>query len=125
MKRKCHVKNILFFYQIVILYMKKKLKWDMNLEKKKMMKKENTKDNIFKSILLDAKNQGNKLINKNHHENEDEKNIETNDEKNKLEDGGIKEQYIDHYLICQIVDENKDIFPLKDISDLIRLKNNI
>ena len=30
-------------------------------------KKENTKDKIFKSILLDAKNQGNKLINKNHH----------------------------------------------------------
>ena len=88
-------------------------------------KKENTKDKIFKSILLDAKNQGNKLINKNHHENEDEKNIETNDEKNKLEDGGIKEQYIDHYLICQIVDENKDIFPLKDISDLIRLKKII
>jgi len=92
-------------------------------------KKENKKDKIFKSILLDAKNQGNKLINKNHHENENEKNteknIESSDEENKIEDGGINEQYIDHYLICQMVDENKDIYPLKDISDLIRLKKII
>ena len=90
-------------------------------------KSENKKDKIFKSILLDAKNQGNKLINKNHNENENEneKNIDTNDERYKIEDEGIKEQYIDHYLICQMVDENKDIFPLKDISDLIRLKKII
>ena len=88
-------------------------------------KKENKKDKIFKSILLDAKNQGNKLINKNHHENEVEKNIEINDGRYKFEEGGIKDQYIDHYLICQMVDENKDIYPLKDISDLLRLKKII
>ena len=94
-------------------------------DEEKKENRENKKDKIFKSILLDAKNQGNKLINKNHHENENEKNIEKKDEKNKIEDGGINEQYIDHYLICQMVDENKDIFPLKDISDLIRLKKII
>ena len=88
-------------------------------------KNEKKKDKIFKSILLDAKNQGNKLINKNHHENEDEKNIDTNDKRNKIEDEEINEQYIDHYLICQMVDENKDIYPLKDISDLIRLRKII
>ena len=36
-----------------------------------------------------------------------------------------KEQYIDHYLICQMIDENKEIYPLRDIADLVRLKKII
>ena len=42
---------------------------------------------------------------------------ESNDDK--------KEQYIDHYLICQMIEENKEIYPLRDISDLVRLKKII
>ena len=34
-------------------------------------------------------------------------------------------EYIDHYLLFKIIDENKDIYPLMDISDLVRLKKII
>ena len=54
---------------------------------------------------------------------ENQKNKEEEDDSSDEEDN--KEQYIDHYLICQMVDENKDIYPLKDISDIVRLKKII
>ena len=59
-------------------------------------------------------------------------------EDNSLSDNNIKnydddedkeddktEQYIDHYLICQMIEENKEKYPLRDISDLVRLKKII
>ena len=46
-----------------------------------------------------------------------------NDDEDKEDDN--KEQYIDHYLICQMIEENKEIYPLRDISDLVRLKKII
>ena len=54
---------------------------------------------------------------------ESQKKKEEEDDSSDEEDN--KEQYIDHYLICQMVDENKEIYPLKDISDLVRLKKII
>ena len=78
-----------------------------------------------KSILEDEKNVENKLISDSHHHHIlHEKQLKKANNKEDDEDE-IKEQYIDHYLICQMVDENKDIYPLKDISDLIRLKKII
>ena len=47
------------------------------------------------------------------------------DESDESNDDDKKEQYIDHYLICQMIEENKEIYPLRDISDLVRLKKII
>ena len=55
-------------------------------------------------------------------ENKEQKQKELND--SNYEDD-ITEQYIDHYLICQMIEENKEIYPLRDISDLVRLKKII
>ena len=79
------------------------------------------------SILQDTQNQENKNINKSGHKKEKEKSLDKRQEKNKSKiiDEDKTEQYIDHYLICQMIDENKDIYPLKDIGDLIRLKKII
>ena len=63
-------------------------------------------------------------------EDEDDKNEEKENSENysssddDKEDDNI-EQYIDHYLICQMIEENKEIYPLRDISDLVRLKKII
>ena len=65
---------------------------------------------------------------------EDEQNIENKKDKDKkiyedededYDDEDNKEQYIDHYLICQMIDENSDIYPLREIGDLVRLKKII
>ena len=53
----------------------------------------------------------------------DEENSGESDEENKEDDN--TEQYIDHYLICQMIEENKEKYPLRDISDLVRLKKII
>jgi hypothetical protein len=55
-------------------------------------------------------------------EKKEEDNNESDDE-NKDDDN--TEQYIDHYLICQMIEENKEKYPLRDISDLVRLKKII
>ena len=63
-------------------------------------------------------------------EDEEDKNEEQEDRENysshyeDKEDDNI-EQYMDHYLICQMIEENKEIYPLRDISDLVRLKKII
>ena len=57
-----------------------------------------------------------------------EKNKESNEEENENNENkedDTTEQYIDHYLICQMIEENKEKYPLRDISDLIRLKKII
>lgn len=79
-----------------------------------------------KSILEDEKKVENKLISdsRHHHILHDNRQLNNINDKENDEDER-KEQYIDHYLICQMVDENKDIYPLKDISDLVRLKKII
>ena len=60
-------------------------------------------------------------------EDENEKNLENNNNIDWDEDidEDNKEQYIDHYLICQMIDENKEIYPIRDIADLVRLKKII
>ena len=63
-------------------------------------------------------------------EDEESKNDIQEDDDNYITDEGDKEddnieQYIDHYLICQMIEENKEIYPLRDISDLVRLKKII
>ena len=78
-----------------------------------------------KSILEDEKKVENKLINDSqHHHILNEKALSNRKDKEEEEDEKT-EQYIDHYLICHMVDENKDIYPLKDIGDLVRLKKII
>ena len=79
-----------------------------------------------RSILEDEKKVENKLISdsRHHHILHDNRQLNNINDKENDEDER-KEQYIDHYLICQMVDENKDIYPLKDISDLVRLKKII
>ena len=57
-------------------------------------------------------------------EEKDEYNY-SNDNDDEDKDDDNKEQYIDHYLICQMIEENKEIYPLRDISDLVRLKKII
>jgi len=56
-------------------------------------------------------------------EKNEEDNYENDDDENKDDDN--TEQYIDHYLICQMIEENKEKYPLRDISDLVRLKKII
>ena len=53
------------------------------------------------------------------------KNEKEYDDSSEDENEDSLEQYIDHYLICQMIEENKDIFPLMEISDLVRLKKII
>ena len=78
-----------------------------------------------KSILENERKTENKLISDSlHHHILNEKQLDNTKDKENDEDEK-KEQYIDHYLICQMVDENKDIYPLKDIGDLVRLKKII
>ena len=78
-----------------------------------------------KSILENERKTENKLISDSHHHHIlNEKQLDNTKDKENDEDEK-KEQYIDHYLICQMVDENKDIYPLKDIGDLVRLKKII
>ena len=79
--------------------------------------------------ILKENNFGKNNINKN---KENEQNSENKKDKKKEEDEDEdydeednKEQYIDHYLICQMIDENKDIYPLREIGDLVRLKKII
>ena len=57
-------------------------------------------------------------------EEKDEYNY-SNDNDDEDKDDDNKEQYIDHYLVCQMIEENKEIYPLRDISDLVRLKKII
>ena len=82
------------------------------------------------SILKENDFDRNHLIKNNNNENaqnignkNDKKDEENEDEGYDEEDN--KEQYIDHYLICQMIDENKDIYPLREIGDLVRLKKII
>ena len=56
-------------------------------------------------------------------ENKTEENNYESDDDSKDDDN--TEQYIDHYLICQMIEENKEKYPLRDISDLVRLKKII
>ena len=79
----------------------------------------------FKSFLqskkinnLNIKNNNKNIDSQKKHNNFDDSDDEYNEEDK-------KEQYIDHYLICQMIDENKDIYPLLDIADLVRLKKII
>ena len=74
-------------------------------------------NNIKNQVLIDNKTENKKIEKK-----EDEKNDEEYDSDDEEDN---KEQYIDHYLICQMIDENKEIYPLNDISDLVRLKKII
>ena len=55
-------------------------------------------------------------------ENKEDNYYETDDDS---KDDDNTEQYIDHYLICQMIEENKEKYPLRDISDLVRLKKII
>ena len=59
----------------------------------------------------------------NENESNEEENISESNDENKEDDN--TEQYIDHYLICQMIEENKEKYPLRDISDLVRLKKII
>ena len=56
------------------------------------------------------------------HKNKIKEEYKYSDESDESNDDDKKEQYIDHYLICQMIEENKEIYPLRDISDLVRLK---
>ena len=73
---------------------------------------------------------------KEHKEKLEEKKEKNESEENKTEENNYEsdddskdddntEQYIDHYLICQMIEENKEKYPLRDISDLVRLKKII
>ena len=78
-----------------------------------------------KSILEDERKVENQLISDSQHHHLLH-GIQLNNAKDKENDEDERqEQYIDHYLICEMVDENKDIYPLKDIGDLVRLKKII
>ena len=83
----------------------------------------------LKSILKEnnfGKNNLNKNIEnlKNGENKKDRKKVDYYDEDEDYDEIN-KEQYIDHYLICQMIDENKDIYPLREIGDLVRLKKII
>ena len=100
------------------------------------------KDNPRKSYIINTKSIANFLnvnaskrakhlgvVAENKNENEEKKesaiqyNYSSDSDEDKEDDN--KEQYIDHYLICQMIEENKEIYPLRDISDLVRLKKII
>ena len=87
------------------------------------------KDNPKKSYKISTKSikdfltgKSNVNNNKKEEEKKEERQKDLND--SSFEDDN-KEQYIDHYLICQMIEENKEIYPLRDISDLVRLKKII
>ena len=79
----------------------------------------------FNTNNISQKNSGMKKNDK-----EDEKNNKENGENNILsneieENDDDCDQYIDNYLICQMIDENKEIYQIRDIADLVRLKKII
>jgi CRP-like cAMP-binding protein len=92
-----------------------KITFNSNFQMKKNVKKDNKENN------KDAK----KETPKKEEDNNFDMNIYNNYWDEYDDEDDKKEQYIDHYLICQMIEENKEIYPLKDISDLIRLKKII
>ena len=57
-------------------------------------------------------------------ENKDKKDKkDKNDKQEKIEknEENVKEEYIDNYLLCHMIEENKDVFPLYEASDLTKI----
>ena len=83
------------------------------------------KSNIYSHE--DEHNSHEKKINNENSKNEEKKevNIFKDEFEEEYDEEDNKEQYIDHYLVCQMVDENKEVYPLRDIADLVGLKKII
>ena len=93
-----------------------KITFNSNYQLKKNVKKENDEENENKKKENILRKQASNHFDMNSYNNYWDEYDDEDDN---------KEQYIDHYLICQMIEENKEIYPLKDISDLIRLKKII
>ena len=89
-----------------------------NYESEKQIKnvKERTKSKIIIKRKDNIENKEKKEKNENKDKKEKDK-IEKIEKNEEIE----KEEYIDDYLLCHMIEENKDVFPLHETSDLTKI----